>query len=146
MNALQWGSLLFAALFGSVSVLIAMYLVLPGVGLPKLDFTAVTGGWVGVTGRYARLVGVAVFLAGGIGWTLLYALLWPWHNLVGGLAFSLIPFGIASLTVLPELNRLHAMLYPAPGFLWVRMGGKPSLTANLVQHLIFGLCLGQFYK
>ncbi len=100
MNNVQWGSLLFASMLGSLSILVSMYLVMPALGLPRLDFAAVTSGWVGATGRYAKMIGVAVFVLGGIGW----------------------------------------------GFLWVKIGGMQSLTANLVQHLIFGLCLGQFYK
>lgn len=145
MNNIQWGALLFSALVGTVSVLISMYILLPKLGLPKLDFAAVTGGWVGATGPYARLIGVAVFLAGGIAWAFLYARFWPWHNLVGGLTFSLIPFAISLLTVLPELSGVHIMLYPMPGFLWLKLGGKAAVAANLVQHLAFGLCLGKFY-
>lgn len=146
MNTIQWGALMFSALVGSVSILVAMYILLPKLGLPKLDFTAITGGWVGATGSHARLIGLGVFLAGGIAWALLYALVWPWHNLVGGLAFSLIPFAISLLTVLPELSRVHVMLYPMPGFLWMKLGGEGAVAANLVQHLVFGLCLGRFYQ
>lgn len=146
MNTIQLGALLFSALVGSLSVLISMYILLPNLGLPKLDFAAVTGAWVGATGPYVRMVGVAVFLLGGVAWSLLYARFWPWHNLVGGLAFGLIPFAISLLAVLPELNKFRLMVYPMPGFLWLQLGGPGSVAATLAQHLIFGLCLGYLYK
>ncbi|MFZ5816529.1 MAG: hypothetical protein ACOY93_14720 [Bacillota bacterium] len=146
MNQVLWGSVLFSSLVGSASILVSMYILLPAMGLPRLDFAAVTGGWIGVTGRYARVVGAGVFVAGGIAWGLLYALVWPWHSLLGGLAFSLIPFGISLMAILPELNRFHILVYPVPGFLWLKLGGPQAVVANLVQHLIFGLCLGRFYQ
>lgn len=146
MEKIQWGSLLFSALLGSVSILVTMYILLPGLGMPKLDFAAVPGGWVGATGRYAKVVGVGVFLAGGIGWAFLYATLWPWQGLLGGLLFSLIPFSVSLLSVLPALNEVHVLLHPMPGFLWMKLGGPNSVAANLIQHLIFGLVLGNLYK
>ncbi|MFZ5825903.1 MAG: hypothetical protein ACOY94_16520 [Bacillota bacterium] len=137
---------MFSALIGSVSILVSMYVLLPKLGLPKLDFAAVTGGWVGATGPYARLIGLTVFLLGGIAWAFLYARFWPWHNIMGGLAFGLIPFAASLMTVLPELSKVHIMLYPMPGFLWIKLGGREAVAANLVQHLIFGLCLAKFYR
>lgn len=146
MEKVQWGALYFSALLGSVSILVSMYVVLPALGMPRLDFAAVTGGWVGATGPYARAIGTALFVAGGVGWTLLFATLWPWKGLLGGLLFGLIPFGVSLLAVLPALNTVHVLLHPMPGFLWMKLGGPNSVVANLVQHLVFGIVLGNFYK
>lgn len=141
----DYGSMLFAAVVGSCAILVSLYLLLPALGLPKLDFTAITGGWVGATGQYAKLVGSAVFVLGGIAWAFIYARFFPVHNLAGGMLFSLIPFGFASISVMPELNRFRIMLAPMPGFIWVRQGGPTAMAANLTSHLLFGLCLGLFY-
>lgn len=140
------GSLITAALAGSVAILVSMYFLLPALGLPKLDFTAVTSGWVGATGRYAKAIGVIVFLAGGIAWAFLYARVWPFHSVFGAMAYGLVPFAISMATVLPKLNQFRIMIYPVPGFLSLRFGGPNEVIANLVEHLIFGLCLGLFYR
>lgn len=145
MENVEWGSLVFAALAGSFAILVSMYVLLPALGLPKLDFAAVTGGWVGVTGRYANLVGVGVFLLGGLVWAFGYALFWPWHSPVGGMIYALIPFAIASIAVLPELNRFRILPTPMPGFVLVKAGPN-AILANLIEHLVFGLCLGLFYR
>jgi hypothetical protein len=142
----EWGSLVFAALAGSFAILVSMYVLLPALGLPKLDFAAVTGGWVGIAGRYAKLVGVAVFVLGGLAWAFGYAKFWPWHSPVGGMIYALIPFAIASIAMLPELHRFRAMVTPMPGFVSVKAGGPNAILANLVEHLMFGLCLGLFYR
>lgn len=112
-----------------------MYILLPALGMPRLDFVAVAGGWVGATGRYARLIGLLLFLLGGIGWGFLYAALWPWKGMLGGMFFGLIPFACS-----------HLLRGPVPGLLWLRVGGPGSVEANLLQHLIFGLVLGRFYQ
>ncbi len=145
MAQIQYDAMLMAALAGSVSILLSMYILLPALGLPKLDFTTVTGGWVDATGRYAKLVGAVVFVLGGIGWAFIYAAFWPWHSEFGGMAYGLIPFAISSLTIMPELHRFHVIVMPLPGFLWLKMGGPGGVLANLVQHLIFGLCLGGLF-
>lgn len=146
MSNVHWGSVVLSALIGSASILAAMYALLPALGLPKLDFAAVTGGWVGATGRYAKAVGIAVFLVGGMAWAFLYAAVWPWHSAVGGLAFGLVPFGLASFAVLPQLNQFRIMVHPMPGFFWFKVGGPNAMVANLAEHIIFGLCLGLFYR
>lgn len=146
MSNVHWGLLLQAALVGSAAILVSMYFLLPGLGLPRLDFTAVTGGWIGATGRYAKWIGAAVFVLGGIGWAFLYAGFWPWHSLTGAIAYTLIPFAIASVAVLPQLNQFSVMLHPMPGFVWVKMGGTNAVIANLVEHIIFGICLALIYR
>lgn len=134
-----------AALFGSAAVLIAMYFLLPALGLPRLDFTAVTAGWIRVRGKYARIMGTVVFVLGGLIWSLIYAVFWPWHSALGGMAFGLVPFAISCLTVLPELVRFRVMIVPMPGFIVIRSVGPAALAANLIEHLVFGLCLGLIY-
>ncbi|HWI51106.1 MAG TPA: hypothetical protein VNT01_03050 [Symbiobacteriaceae bacterium] len=146
MSNVHGGPLLVAALTGSGAILLAMYFLLPALGLPRLDFTAVTGGWVGATGRHAKVVGAAVFLLGGIAWAFLYAAFWPWHSVWGAIAFGLIPFAISMLSVLPSLNQFRIQVYPVPGFMYLKFGGPNAIVANLVEHLIFGLCLGMFYR
>lgn len=146
MENVEWGSLVFAAIAGSFAILASMYVLLPALGLPKLDFTAVTGGWVEMTGRYAKLVGVGIFVLGGLVWAFGYARLWPWHSPVGGMIYALIPFTIASIAVLPELHRFRIMVTPMPGFIWVKAGGPNAILTNLIEHLVFGLCLGLFYR
>jgi len=145
MSTIQWGSLVLAALAGSTAILVSMYLLLPAMGLPKLDFAAITGGWVGATGRYAKVVGVLVFAVGGLAWAFLYARFWPWHSVLGGIGFAMIPFAVSMASVLPELARFHVMIQPMPGFVLIKVGGPSSVAANLVEHIIFGLCLGMFY-
>lgn len=146
MGQIEWGSLVLASLTGSVIILVSMYILLPAMGLPRLDFTAVTAGWVGATGRYARAVGGALFVLGGLGWAVLYARFWPWHHPTGGMLFSLIPFAVASLTMLPELHRFRVMVTPMPGFIFLKVGGPNALMANLLQHMLYGLCLGILYR
>lgn len=146
MSNVHWGSLVQAAVIGSAAILASMYFLLPALGLPRLDFAAVTGGWVGATGRYAKLIGSIVFVLGGIGWAFIYARFWPWHSLTGAIGYALVPFAIASLAVLPQLNQFRIMLHPMPGFVWVKMGGTNAVVANLVEHVIFGICLGLFYR
>lgn len=145
MDYVNWGSLIVAAVVGSLAILGSMYVLLPAFGLPKLDFASVTGGWVGATGRHSGRVGVAIFALGGIAWAFLYARFWPWHSPFGGLVYGLIPFAISSIAVLPELNRFRVPITRMPGFVWVKSGGPNAILANLVEHLIFGLCLGIFY-
>jgi hypothetical protein len=123
-----------------------MYFLLPALGLPKLDFTSVTGGWVGSTGRNSKLVGALVFVTGGIAWAFLYARFWPWHTVFGAMTFGLVPFAISMVAVLPQLNQFKIMVYPVPGFVWVKFGGPNAVVANLIEHLLFGLCLGLFYR
>lgn len=146
MSAVDWGSAILAALVGSAVILVSMYILLPALGLPKLDFTAVTGGWVRATGKYAKLVGSAVFVAGGIVWAIIYAAYWPWHSVPGGMIYGMVPFAIASMLIMPQLNQFRLMVAPLPGFIWVKVGGPTSMFANLIEHLIFGLCLGIFYR
>ncbi|HEY3369099.1 MAG TPA: hypothetical protein VGK74_28920 [Symbiobacteriaceae bacterium] len=146
MSNIHLGSLFTAALVGSAAILASMYILLPALGLPKLDFTGVTGGWVGANGRYSKLIGAAVFVAGGVAWAFLYARLWPWHSVPGAIGFVAIPFAFSCLTVLPSLNQFHVMVTPMPGFVWLKLGGPPSMIANTVEHLIFALCLGFLYR
>ncbi|HYF92999.1 MAG TPA: hypothetical protein VD969_12245 [Symbiobacteriaceae bacterium] len=146
MSDVHAGSLLLAALTGSAAILAAMYLLLPALGLPRLDFTAVTGGWVGATGRHAKAVGAIVFVFGGIGWAFLYARFWPWHSLMGALAYAAVPFAISMAAILPSLNQFRVSIYPVPGFEYVKFGGPNAIIANAVEHLIFGLCLAIFYR
>lgn len=146
MVTVNWSALLVAALSGSAAILVSMYFLLPALGLPRLDFASITGGWVRAAGPYARLIGVGVFVLGGVGWAFLYARFWPWHGPVGGMAYALIPFAIASVAVLPELHKFRIMLHPLPGFIWMKQGGVNAMAANLVHHLVFGLCLGFFYR
>jgi len=146
MPNVHWGSMFTAAFAGSVAILVSMYVLMPALGLPKLDFTAITGGWVGATGRYSKLIGGAVFLLGGVAWAFLYARFWPWHSVAGAVGFAMVPFAMASLAVLPQLNQFRIMVHPMPGFVWVKMGGPNAIIANAVEHLIFGLCLGLLYK
>ena len=120
-----------------------MYILLPAIGLPKLDFASITGGWVGAAGKFAKPVGILVFLMGGIAWGYLYARFWHWHSPAGGMGYSLIPFVISSLTVLPQLNRFQAL--SMPGFIWLRVGGPTAMVVNLLEHLVFGLVLGFLY-
>lgn len=146
MSDVNWGSLVTAALAGSTAILVAMYFMLPALGLPKLDFTAVTGGWVGAAGRHAKLVGVLVFVLGGLAWAWLYAAFWPWHSVMGAVAYALIPFAISMMAVMPSLNQFRIMVYPVPGFMYLKYGGPNAMVANLIEHLLFGLCLGMFYQ
>ncbi|HWI65468.1 MAG TPA: hypothetical protein VNT75_26865 [Symbiobacteriaceae bacterium] len=146
MSNVHGGSLILAALSGSAAILAAMYFLLPALGLPRLDFTAVTGGWVGATGRHAKLVGVTVFVLGGLAWAFLYARFWPWHSVMGAIGYCLIPFAISMLAVMPSLNQFRIMVYPVPGFMYLKFGGPNAVVANLVEHVIFGLCLGLFYR
>jgi len=145
MDMVNWGSLIFAAAVGSLAILASMYVLLPALGLPRLDFASVTGGWVGATGPHSGGIGVVIFVLGGIAWAFVYARFWPWHSSLGGAAFALIPFAISSIAVLPELNRFRLPITRAPGFVWVKAGGPNAVLANLVEHLIFGLSLGIFY-
>lgn len=80
---------------------------------------------------------------GGIAWGYLYARFWHWHSPAGGMGYSLIPFVISSLTVLPQLNRFQAL--SMPGFIWLRVGGPTAMVVNLLKHLVFGLVLGFLY-
>jgi hypothetical protein len=146
MMQVHVGSLLLAAFIGSVAILAAMYYLLPALGLPRLDFTTITAGWVRAQGRFAREIGLSVFLAGSLAWTLLYAAFFPLHNVVGGMIYSLIPFGIAVLGILPKLYQYRIMIQPMPGFIWVKVGGPNAIAANLIEHLLFGICLGLFYR
>lgn len=142
----SWPSVILSSLVGSGVILLVMYFLLPALGLPKLDFTAVTSGWVGATGRNARIVGVAVFLMGGVIWAYLFARFWPVHGAFGGLLFGLVPFAVAMAMILPDLFKVHITLYPVPGFMWVKVGGPNAVVANLVEHLLFGLTLGLIYR
>lgn len=142
----SWSGVIGSALMGSGVILAVMYLLLPRLGLPKLDFTSVTSGWVGATGRHARLVGVAVFLMGGVFWAYLFARLWPMHGATGGMLFGLVPFAVSMATVLPNLFKVHITLYPVPGFMWIKVGGQKAVMANLIEHLMFGLVLGLCYR
>lgn len=146
MSNVHFGSLITAAFTGSAAILAAMYFLLPALGLPRLDFTAVTGGWVGATGRHAKLVGALVFVMGGLVWAFLYARFWPWHSVMGAVAYAAVPFAISMLAVLPSLNQFRIMLYPVPGFVYLKFGGPNAIIANAAEHLIFGLCLGIFYR
>lgn len=142
----SWSRVILSALMGSGVILAVMYVLLPRLGLPKLDFTLVTSGWVGATGRHARLVGIAVFLLGGVAWAYLFARVWPVHGAMGGILFGLIPFAVSMAMVLPELYKVHITLYPVPGFMWIKVGGTTAVVANLIEHLLFGLVLGLFYR
>lgn len=144
--AVSWPSVILSSLVGSGLILIAMYFLLPALGLPKLDFTAVTSGWIGATGRHARLVGIAVFLAGGLLWAYLFARFWPAQGALGGMLYGLVPFAVSMAFVLPELFKVHISLYPVPGFMWFKVGGTNAVIANLVQHLLYGLALGMIYR
>lgn len=146
MPNVQWGSMILAALVGSGAILTAMYLLLPALGLPRLDFAAVTGGWVKAGGPYAKVIGVAIFVLGGIGWAFLYAALWPWHSFLGGIGFVVIPFAISCVTLLPSLNQFQVLITPMPGFIWLKLGGPNALIANAVEHIVFGICLGLLYR
>lgn len=139
------GAMFFAALTGSIAILVSMYFLLPALGLPRLDFTAITGGWVGATGRYAKLIGVTVFVAGGIGWAFLYAAFWPWHSIHGAAGYALIPFAISMMAIMPSLHQFRIAVYPVPGFMYLKYGGPTAVIASLIEHMIFGLCLGMFY-
>ncbi|HLO03322.1 MAG TPA: hypothetical protein VK191_09445, partial [Symbiobacteriaceae bacterium] len=127
----SWSAVIRSALMGSGVILLVMYFLLPALGLPKLDFTSVTSGWVGATGRNARLFGIAVFVVGGVVWAYLFARFWPIHGAIGGLLFGLVPFAVAMATVLPDLFKVHITLYPVPGFMWVKVGGPNAVLANL---------------
>jgi hypothetical protein len=145
MDLVNWGSLIFASAVGSLAILASMYVLLPALGLPRLDFAAITGGWVGATGPHSGRIGVAIFVLGGIAWAFLYARFWPWHSAVGGAGFAMIPFAISTIAVLPELNRFRVPITRMPGFVWVKAGGPNAIVANLIEHLIFGVSLGMFY-
>jgi hypothetical protein len=146
MTQVHWGSVVTAALCGSAAILATMYILLPLLGLPRLDFAAVTGGWVGAAGRYAKALGVSVFALGGIGWAFLYARFWPAHSVPGALAFAAIPFAMSCMAVLPQLNQFRIAVYPVPGFLYLKLGGPAAVLANGLEHLIFGLILGLMYR
>lgn len=146
MTNVNVGGVISAAIVGSAAILASMYFLMPALGLPRLDFTAVTGGWVGATGRYAKLIGIAVFLLGGFVWAYIFARFWPYHSPLGGVAYALIPFVIAMLAVMPQLNQFKIMIHPVPGFIWVKVGGPNAVAANLIEHVIFGLCLGLIYR
>lgn len=145
MDGIRWGAVLVSGLVGSGVTLGLMYLLVPALGLPRLDFAAITAGWIRATGKYARLLGVLVFVAGGIGWAFLYAAFWPGRGILGGAAFGLVPCAIAGLTVLPELTRFRVPVVPMPGFVWVTKGGYQAVVANLIEHIAFGICLGLLY-
>ncbi len=146
MTAVNWGALCLAALCGSAAILATMYVVMPALGLPRLDFAAVTGGWVGATGQYAKAVGVTIFVLGGIGWAYLYARFWPYHSIRGAAGFALIPFALSCMAVLPNLNQFRIQLYPVPGFLFVKVGGANAVLANAIEHFVFALALGFLYR
>jgi len=145
MVYVNWGSLIFASVTGSLAILASMYFLLPALGLPKLDFASVTGGWVGAKGPNSGRIGVVVFALGGIAWAFLYARFWPWHSALGGAVYGLIPFAVSSILVLPELNRFQVPITRMPGFVWIKAGGPNAVLANLAEHIIFGLCLGILY-
>lgn len=145
MDEIRWGAMLVSGLVSSGVTLGLMYLLLPAMGLPRLDFAAIAAGWIRATGKHARLFGIAVFLVGGVGWAFLYAAFWPGRGVLGGAAFGLVPFAIAGLTILPELTRFRVAVQPMPGFVWVKEGGYPAIAANLIEHIAFGICLGLIY-
>ncbi len=145
MYPVDWSSLIAASLAGSAAILVCMYLLLPALGLPRLDYAGVISGWVKATGRYARAVGVIVFLAGGIAWGAFYAAIWPTRGPLAGVAFALVPFVVSYAMVLPQLSRFRAMVVPMPGFVDVRAEGRRAMIAMLAEHLVYGLVLGLMY-
>jgi hypothetical protein len=143
---ISWSSVILSALMGSCAILASLYFLLPALGMPRLDFNAIASGWIGATGRNARLYGVAVYLIGGLIWAYHFARFWPIHGAVGGMLYGLVPFALTMALTAAARFKPGVTLYPVPGFIWFKAGGTNTIIVNLVQHLLFGLVLGLLYR
>jgi hypothetical protein len=123
-------------------------------GLPLLDLVRLLG-TMAVPQSRAWIwwpAGLALHATVGAIWAIFYAY-FVWSTLdrppaIQGLAFSLIPAGLAGLVMAPQLGWMHPLVLqgelPHPGLFGLGLGwGGPA--GIVLGHLVYGLTMGSLY-
>ncbi len=122
----------------------ALMTVAPMMGLPKMNVVGMLGSMITPDESTARTAGIAMHLAMGVIFALVYAFLWGQGLTIGagswalnGLVYGLV-HGVIAIVTMPMMMSMH----PRPPEM---AKGPMAMAGMLAGHIVFGLVVAGVY-
>ncbi|MBI4318764.1 MAG: hypothetical protein HY675_09760 [Chloroflexi bacterium] len=141
-----------AGVVGTVAFTVLAYLG-PVMGIPKMDIATMLGTMFVADPAAAFVPGMIMhFMIGvvlALGYVYLFERWLPGEGWLKGAVYSLVPWLMAMVVVMPMMALVHPMvrsgMMPAPGFFLAGMGTIMAPLGSLIAHIVYGVVVGAVY-